>query len=100
MSTPLVSAIRLNECPLPSTRVRVLAATISWSSSTLAGKRSSAAENSMLRAQFTGCAAIYSTHRLAARRTADAHPIGIIRPGPRLYKLEDSRLLHRPQAGR
>ncbi len=62
-STPPVSAIRLNECPLPSARTRSAPATTSWSSARPSGEATSDAENSMLRAQFIGFAAICSTHR-------------------------------------
>ena len=43
MSTPGVSAIRLNECPVPTARTWPFAATSSWASLTLRGRATWAA---------------------------------------------------------
>ncbi len=52
--SPVVSAIRLNEWPLPSTRAWVAPATICWTSSTLSGRWNRSGWKVMLRAQFVG----------------------------------------------
>src|SRR5262249_38905335 len=54
MSTPSVSAMRLNECLVPRARTRVLSATMDRSPATVYGLRTSAARNSTFPAQLAG----------------------------------------------
>src|SRR4029453_5713789 len=46
------SARRLNECPVPIARTRLVADTIAWTSSTELGRRTFSAPNEILPAQF------------------------------------------------
>src|SRR5262249_25969447 len=53
-STPGVSAIGVNECPVPSARTRVLSATMARSPATVRGLRTRTAWNATFPAQLAG----------------------------------------------
>src|SRR3712207_4943243 len=69
ISSPEVSAIRLNECPLPSTRARSAPATRSCSSATEVGRWKPDGEKTTLPAQFVTRSLIPSPYLPGGRPT-------------------------------
>src|SRR3954452_1599146 len=74
---PVVSAIRLNECPVPRTRSRGDEATSSCSSSTVVGVATRAAANVTFPAQLVGAVAMDDPNQMGARLTFDGWIAGM-----------------------